>query len=724
MAKRENGAQFPETSDIDNLKNSLSDLTDASLSRRQRKQLGSIIRKPGLSDFERYLGNLDMIVPMGFWMVHNDLEKLQEIVEKSTGSESKGGSGVASAITAVATTVSAATDLLEVIKSPAGLGDILNNEEINDLLAKDPTVYDIRLAGTQAYLKAYYSNLINNLGYDLNWDENTVIPTGVSLGSVLKDIGDAVGGSIGAAVESVMQALQNSDVQKELESTEDVQNVRKVGYGAYLKAYYANMIQPMGYTVTEESLNTNNFVLKREDSLASVLKDISGFLTGFVGGYVESIATSVTDSAANALLNTDENIIDARKAGYLAYIKAYYANMIQPMGYAVTEESLNDGSYYLKREDSFASVANDIVDALTSFTGSYVSNLANAVTDASVNALLNFNDDVKATRVKGYKAYLKAYYANMIKPMGYLINETSLNGNEAEFSLEEHTSGSSVISSITEAIGKGAGNLVGAVANLVTDSVANGVLNGDDDIKDIRKKGYSAYLRAYYANMLSAFGYDVDLAKVNNNDFSLQDTSYNLKDAWSDFTSAAGQGFANFINGLTSGSLVDILPESAKSDPEALSIAREGYKKILSAYYDAFDTEKVKFNDGTIDNDYREIKNSFVSSLKDGFKSYAEGSIDFNENNIIEIDNDEILGKMDDLVKAVSDNNVKEKLDYIQVYTGAAKDSLATLNSSIEKLIEIMESKDYGSTTIVNNAGGASSPIPLAPRLTTNGSMF
>ena len=403
----ENGAMFPGKSDIDNLIDSLNPGDD-----KANGVKGSIPKNPDYSSLNSMIGNLGLAVPTGFWLIHNDLT---DILKQLKNGGSGGGGAVSTAanvVTAISTTASAVTDIISAIKSPAGLGNILDNEEINDLLAHDPDVYTIRLAGTKGYLKAYYQDMINTLGFE--WDMETgALTESTGKGSGTHDFASGLASFAGSLIQNVGSAIMNLMEESKLNSIPEILEIRKEGYVAYLKAYYSNLL-------TEFNLiydwDTHQAVEKTTgwSLFGKIGKGLGDFFGGIVGGTANALGTAIN----NGILDTDPDVHAIRKEGYIAYLKAYYSNTLTEFNLVYDWDT-----HQAVEKTTGWSLFGKIGKGLGDLFGGIVGGTASALGTAINNAVLDADPDVHALRKEGYIAYLKAYWITTLEGLGFALQD-------------------------------------------------------------------------------------------------------------------------------------------------------------------------------------------------------------------------------------------------------------------------------------------------------------
>ena len=638
-----NGTIFSEKNDIDRLIDELKSLEDSigllgdeKGTDTKEKGGGSARAKKGPKEEDLLRpAPLNFLIPTGFLLLHNDLADILAVLKKGgTG----GGGGAASTVTAAATTISAATDLINALKSPAGLGDILNNKEINELLAKDPSVYQIRLAGTRGYLRAYYLDLIAQLGYAYDFQSDTITPDG-SVGSFIHDIMAGLTSAFGSAITSVANSLDSIEQQKELNSIPEVKEIRKKGYIAYLKAYYADLLDPFGYDMDF----TTGEVVKKEN-VASVLQDVFQGIGAGIGSVVESMASSINNSVQNIIMESDEDVKAVRKNGYLAYLKGYYNNLLEEFGYEV---DYNTGEIF--KNTSFVSVMSDAGQGIGNFIGGIVEGSAKALQNVIADATLETDGDVRKVRKQGFIAYLKGYYNNLLQEFGL---EVDYNTGE----VTKKTSAVSIFSDAGQALGNFAGNLLGSAARGLQNIISEAVNADDPEIISVRRAGTVAYLKAYYDNLLGEYGYEIDFKTGESKE---KDKSFweKLKSSASDIGKSIGNLFSGAASSFSTGisGLLDM--ESLKNDPAIMATRTLGTQSFLNAYFSALESD-LENHKGDL------FSKSTAKSMGEAFSSSFT----------------EYLGKMSDAVN----------VDINQSISNSMAASTSTIVASITKVNEFL----------------------------------
>ena len=219
----------------------------------------------------------------------------------------------------------------------------------------------------------------------------------------------------------------------ELNSDEDVKSTRKLGYIAYLKTYYANLVQPYGFKISADNLNNNSFALEEDINIASIIEDITQSLVSIITGSVDTIGNSIQTLNSGDSLLSESEVLEVRKKGMSTYLKTYYANLVKPQGYKVTLDGLNNGTFTLVEGVSAQSIANTFSSTVASLLTGAIDTFGTSVKTLMSSSSLDSDTGVKNIRSKGMSTYLKVYYENLINQFGYKISLDNLNKGVEEF---------------------------------------------------------------------------------------------------------------------------------------------------------------------------------------------------------------------------------------------------------------------------------------------------
>lgn len=538
MAK-ENGAQFPEQSDIESL---IEVVKSIELNTRPQTD-GKIPKTPKYEDFVKNIGNLDLIVPMGFVLLHNDLEELI-LLYKKTG----GGSGYSEG--------GFTLDVAKSIGAIAGLAGVIGGSVIIANLTKDMNLQDVAnvAMGLGEWVLDKMPEITDNIAYFIE----TVIP---ALSSALSTSAEIFSGSVSEVARSLaLTVIDALDIINDA----DINAQRKDLLKTYISLNYAQLYGTLGYDAevdkdgnilaitkkTEEF--TNYFAGLAEDA---GIKDIAktgvkvilnkilnienlGQTVGeWVGGYTAGITTAGIKAYADLIeeelpqmvltvlnsydLATDPDLQKVSKETSKYYIMAFYGNLIAKMGYLIDFEK-GTLTKAITTESLISNAQTLIGDALTGGTTLQVKSIVeasgNALTTmvASITSLQALGEGPTSAVKEGFGMYIKAYYANLVAKMGYSVDYSNKTitravGLETLLDISKGLIGDALSGGVGLAIESVASSLGKSLSSIVASLTTIEMLG--TDASDAVKDGYGMYIKAYYANLIAGFGYSVDYEK-------------------------------------------------------------------------------------------------------------------------------------------------------------------------------------------------------------------
>lgn len=587
----ENGALFPEKSDIDSLIEKLNEFLDYENSHRAdsdgKKPEGTLSRNPKIDDFQSYLGNLDLIIPTGFIMLHNDLVDIGKSLKGSGGEESEGSS--------------------------------LSWEEVaNNLVDKLPALAGI-IAGASVA-----NTLIRHTSMDDVIKLLRVIPE--IAGSLITEVGEALIGIIRSGSLAVFDVI---DYYKD----ENLKAKRQRLALMYMSISYANLFDGMGFTATiDESTgeitgisqkSTGESLLDNLLSADTINKAAGTIDTLFFGGkttqgkaakveiWADTISDIINENARGLAATvmdvkdiiTDDSV-DAMRKKYLGlYLQAYYANLIRDMGYGIDfeneklanlsggEKALSTGKELLEegvaafKTGGATLVAKGVSDALADVA----TTLASAV--KSVIGLLEGDPVVDSMSAKYAGLYMQAYWANMIKDLGFTIDfeNDRLSGTAVSLS-SLINDGMSFFSGLF-------GGLAESGTKIVAGAVASESLITSPEVSSISERYAALYIEAYWLSIIDALGFALD------SEGSLYDTSSGREQRKGLFTNI-GEFFKGDPATQLSNSIVDklkanmgtVISKMAANGDFSNSV--NAYSGFLVSYFNMLkDHVKEKAND-------------------------------------------------------------------------------------------------------------------------------
>ena len=509
-----NGPIFKEKSDIEKLIDKLNSIFDVPQNDRN-KGTSAIPQKPGYEHFNRWAGNLGMIVPMGFIMIHNDLAE----IEKGLG----GGGG-----------------------KPSNLSwqDVANN-----LVSKLPAMAGI-LAGAKIA-----STLIQDVPIERVQALLEIIPT------VASDLISKVGGALidliregGLAVADVYDYFTNPDTIEQ----------RRALAKQYLTLSYAQLYEGLGYSVDMDPTTGEIKGFRRKAVTGEDVTDVIGAAGGIASsmltgssGFLGKLGKGLGDSALTKTFNvetwvnsisgliqenmrgltatimdvgdliTDDEIAEVRKDLLKVYLQGYYGNLISALGFGI--EYTEDGKVRLKEKSTGMQIVDEIKDigeeAYTAWqTGGaniIISEFSNVISESltklagaisSVMDLLGDDTTVRSMSSQYAGLYMQAYYASLIKDLGYGVDFENDRLKDPEGVTAVKTGIKDLFPSLSDIVTNGVKGIASAVLSGVAGAIATDALVNSDEAKAVSNNYAPLYIEAYWVSMIESMGFQVDLS--------------------------------------------------------------------------------------------------------------------------------------------------------------------------------------------------------------------
>lgn len=506
----ENGAMFPEKSDIDSLIDKLKAFFDersSDESAETPKQ--SIPTKPKYTDLNRMVGDLGIAVPTGFWLIHNDLEDISKQLK---------GSGGGSA--------------------PSNLSweDVANN-----LVSKLPALAGI-LAGA-----VIVNTIVKNTSMDDLIRFVEVIPKVV--GSLITEVGESLIGIIRSGGLAIMDIM-------DYYNDENLKAKRQKMASMYMSLSYANLYEGLGYEAVIDDNGEITDIRKKSttegleslvdaDHIGDTINRGVGIVDSmFFGGkttqgkvekarvWTDMIADTIEEHGRN-LAATVMDVIDIiadpqieakRKKLLELYLQAMYGQLISGMGFGV--EYNDNGDLILKDKNTLGQAAdlikdgaeeiytafqtgglNIMIEEFTEVGTAAVTQIAGMI--RSIGDLFSLGEE-NAKEVKKYAAlYMQAYYAKLIKGFGFGVDYENVR-------LKDLSAGEQAYNEIMGGfIETAASNLVSGVGSVITGIVAiiesiKDISNLPTDIQYEVKKYAGLYMKSYYSSLIYSMGFGID----------------------------------------------------------------------------------------------------------------------------------------------------------------------------------------------------------------------
>lgn len=733
MAK-ENGAQFPEQSDIESL---IEVVKSIELNTRPQTD-GKIPKTPKYEDFVKNIGNLDLIVPMGFVLLHNDLEELILLYKKTDSGNSSG--------------VGVELNVAQSIGAIAGLAGVIGGSVIVANLTRDMNLQDV-------------ANVAMSLG-DWILDKMPVITDNVAyfIETVIPAISSALSTSAKTVSKSVSEVGRNLALTAldiiDILNDESIAVQRKALLRTYISLNYAQLYGTLGYEAeidkdgsitaitkkTEESTNyfdglaedagiitivktgvksLINNILNAENPGQAVGEMIGGVKAGITTAKIKAYADLVEEelpqmvlTVLNAIdLATDADLQQTSKDASKYYILAFYGNLVAQMGYLVDFE--NETITKAVTTEAFVSNAKTLIgDVLTGGKTlqikSVVETLSTSLTTimASITSLQTLGDGPSSAVKEGYGMYIKAYYANLIAKMGYSVdysNKTLTRAVSLEslVDIAKDLTGTVLSGGVGLAIESVASSLGDSLSTIVASLTTMEMLG--TDASDAVKEGYGMYTKAYYANLIAGFGYSVDYEKGTiTRESSFESIKNQVINTVGDVifaplkmvSNAVGNSISAISSSITDAELEKELKEGVISYVNQVYLASTGMDEaidnlksfVVQFYAGLYDQISKKPEDFELDKNQRKV-------LKESFAK-AMGNISTNLSDMV---NTEIQNKVDVTINSVF---TEERVSTLLSSVKEIKNDLYTLRLNV-------------GANIGKNVKGIYDKIPIATQEST-----
>lgn len=597
-----NGAQNADnSSDISKLIDILNDWEFKFDEKERESKTGNIPPEPKYSDIIKTIGNVGLAVPMGFVMVHNDLNKIYEyLIDRDTISSSSSSSTSWQDVATVAITtakdsavalaaiglVSQIIDKYTISEVTQGIKDIVElavdilpsaaesiSQAINSMgsgvvatilnvneLTTDEDIASERKLNAQRYLSLYYNSLFNDLGYEATFSEDGTKITGVKPYSYK-----------GSNVKEILSGQA---------SGEEVADLAIDTWAEFKKTMIA----------VNATAKTQAWVNLAEEEVPQLVATAT------------SVYDMLTDSSIQSTMSEMTNL----------FVQAYYLSQIENLGYEVDSSTgkLKKSAYSgstLKDIISGDATAKELKDLsietykdvktaqeeaklakYTAWSNLVETTVPELVTSAIGTYQIATDSAIKGTIGDMMNYYVQAFYANQILSFGYeidfekgsLVRKTSV---EEIFNLAKEAYGIYKSDGWTTIIDAGASALSSAITKVST--AWEGAKDSTND--EALRKAYGWYIQAYYANQVSSMGYDIDFEKNTIKKGVSFDSIYStVKDLYGIYKTGGWTTAVDAISNSVSSAITNISTAwknagSAEND-DAL---KEAYGWYLKAYY-------------------------------------------------------------------------------------------------------------------------------------------
>lgn len=625
-------------------------------------------------------GGLVGVIPNGFLLLHNDLQKLsgaEASGEKSNSSSSginflsdfiKGFAGAAGVAVGAAAAMALFNSDIGTSESLQKVISELDSDLSADDYKDDPEVASVKREAVLGYLKMYYTSQTASLaGEAVGSAVSSAVTTFAknTLTSLFNLLTGAEDSPAATSLESIANTLDSSMGIEELglseggEYRESVVNEKRKATAAYLAAYYVGQVANLAAT-----------------DAASTFSDVAGEL---VGGTLRKIYERLTSKEENATSlesfasaldksvtmeelglaeggDHREVVIKEKRIATAAYLATYYASQVANLAATTTASTISDiasefvGGTLRKIYEKLIG-REENTTSLESFASTLDSSLTMKELGLSEGGA--YREGVVEEKRRAVSAYLKVYYADQaaaaIKSLGSTDGiVTSLITKTLE-SLFGKAKDSDTASSLIELVNR-------LDADMSADEL--GLEKGGKNrssVTDVQAEAVVSYLKAYYTSQVDSL--------LDNFDSSSLGTS-------------AATAVTSFFSGLFGKkkdtttdpfltSLVEIIDniggsiDTAKFTYENNASVREAVDDSVSSYVTAFlEEEKAALIESIDSRALRKAAKEALAGLNLDLKplaslAFTSPSISDSTATLPTYDDRNILRKIDEVISSI-----------------------------------------------------------------------
>ena len=651
-------------------------------------------------------GGLVGVIPNGFLLLHNDLQKLSgsEVSgEESSSSSSKidflsdfvkgfaGAAGVAAGAAAAMALFNSGTSTSESLQGVISeIDSDLNADDYKD----DPEVLSVKREAVLGYLKMYYTSQTASLaGEAVGSAISSAVTTFAkdTLNSLFSFLTGAEDTPTATSLESIANTLDSSMGIEELglgeggEYRESVASEKRKATAAYLATYYIGQVANLAAT-----------------DAASTFSDVAGELVGGTlrkiyekikgkeenATSLESFASELDRSMTMEELGLAEGgdhrevVVKEKRIATATYLATYYASQIANLAATTTASTMSDTASELvggtlRKIYEKLTGKEENATSLESFASTLDSSLTMEELGLSEGGA--YREEVVEEKRKATKSYLSAFYASQVG---------NLYANKAADAASDAVAGL-VTGIFTKLFSRKADkdDSVTSLETFVTELDTSmtmedlGLAKGGayrEEVAEEKRKTVSAYLKNYYADQAAAA-----IESLGSTDGIV--TGLITKTLGSLFGKAKDSDTASSLIELVNQLDADMsagelgLEKGGKNRSSVTDVQAEAVVSYLKAYYTSqVDSLLDNFDSSSLGTSAAATVTSFFSGL---FGKKEDTSTDPFLTSLVEIiDN---IGSSIDVSKFTYENNVaiREAVDdsvseYLTAFLDKEKDAL------------------------------------------------
>ena len=651
-------------------------------------------------------GGLVGVIPNGFLLLHNDLQKLSgsEVSgEEGSSSSSKidflgdfvkgfaGAAGVAAGAAAAMALFNSGTGTSESLQGVISeIDSDLNADDYKD----DPEVLSVKREAVLGYLKMYYTSQTASLaGEAVGSAVSSAVTTFAkdTLNSLFSFLTGAEDSPAATSLESIANTLDSSMGIEELglgeggEYRESVASEKRKATAAYLAAYYVGQVANL---VATDAASTFSDVAGElvGGTLRKIYEKIKGKEENATS--LESFASELDRSMTMEELGLAEGgdhrevVVKEKRIATATYLATYYASQIANLAATTTASTMSDTASELvggtlRKIYEKLTGREENATSLESFASTLDSSLTMEELGLSEGGA--YREEVVEEKRKATKSYLSAFYASQVG---------NLYANKAADAASDAVAGL-VTGIFTKLFSRKADkdDSVSSLETFVTELDTSmtmedlGLAKGGayrEEVVEEKRKTVSAYLKSYYADQAAAA-----IESLGSTDGIV--TGLITKTLGSLFGKAKDSDTASSLIELVNQLDADMsagelgLEKGGKNRSSITDVQAEAVVSYLKAYYTSqVDSLLDNFDSSSLGTSAAATVTSFFSGL---FGKKEDTSTDPFLTSLVEIiDN---IGSSIDVSKFTYENNVaiREAVDdsvseYLTAFLDKEKDAL------------------------------------------------
>ena len=604
---------------------------------------------PTENDIVSLAGNLNAVVPAGFLLIHEDLQKLKGEDKGESSGSGDFSTSVVSLLKPMLVGAGAAVVATGIVKGLFGgvsssttnhvqtLVDELNERLTVDDLASDSTVLAAQKIGFIAYMEAYFLQQAASLMIS-----GTLEAVGEGAGKAVRSFFTSLYGmqeeedTVATKLKSIVEDIIEAQSSDKYIGDSAVETAVKIGIIAYMTTYFATQTAAMAV----DTLVTN--------LTSTAGTAVNKFITGLFGldndpktyDHIQSIIDELILSFGTEKATSDEEVQKAISEGLASYISTYFKAQSTAMAVDTFASGLASTAGGMVKT-FFTSLFGKAEETPSEKLSNHITEISNAlITEATqdVEEIGKWEEIQKAVR-GGIASYVSTYFE---------AQSTAMSANTLITGVAE-SAGSAVRGFFTSLFGKKSEaeeDPLASKLSLIIDTLSKNLdvneIAKSEEILQGQEEGIKEFIKAYVNQMSDSL---IDVSK--------SDIKAYAKKAWGDYAQyswgsatneAPKQFFSKIINSTFS---LQGFPEDSEFGSIKKQVALDTAEALLTAEVNTFKSTinregTIKFEvDSTTTLKKEESENSNkmvstlskISSLLEELSSYVQSNPPSSSNN-------------------------------------------------------------------------------------------